>query len=117
MDAGTRLLLSLYHYDSTTTSPVRAVTRRITEVSCFAIRIYEFMHQPLPFDAVLDELVRRNTLAKLRAAAVDALVQPTIRVNPDRLRDSRAAQHKARGSTTRSVLGMEPKEDHVPLAS
>lgn len=79
----------LYHYDSSTTTTVRAVlVRIITEVSCFAVRIYEFMHQPLPFDAVLDEFVRRDALAKLRTTAVDALMQPTIRVNPDRLRYS-----------------------------
>lgn len=36
-------------------------------------------HQP--FDAKLDEFVSGNALAKLRAAAVNALVKPAVRVD------------------------------------
>ena len=38
-----------------------------------------------PLDAVLDELVRGDALAELSAAAVDPLVQPTIRIDTDGL--------------------------------
>lgn len=38
-----------------------------------------------PLHAVLDELVRGQALAKLRATAVDALMKPTVSVDADRL--------------------------------
>lgn len=44
-----------------------------------------FLDVSLPLYAVLDELVGSDSLAKLRAAAVDSLVQPTVRVNADSL--------------------------------
>lgn len=44
-----------------------------------------FLHVSLPLYAVLDELVGGDSLAKLRAAAVDSLVQPTVRVNANSL--------------------------------
>lgn len=38
-----------------------------------------------PLHAVLDELIRGDALAELSAAAVDPLVQPTVRVDADGL--------------------------------
>lgn len=49
----------------------------------------------LPLHAVLNELVRGQALAKLRATAVDALVKPTVGVDADRLYEKRG-QSEAR---------------------
>lgn len=46
----------------------------------------------LPLYAVLDELIGRDSLAKLRAAAVDSLVQPTVRVNANSLEGEEGKQ-------------------------